>query len=235
MVRWYRLGMMALILMLVWGCGSKTSSLEGQVTDGKGKPMGKVKVIAKQVQPIKGYEQFEATTGDDGKFSFKGLFPNSAYEIIPHLENQTTLVRVKVDSAPEGQTRMLPEPVLVRFTRDKDGIINDSATGLQWYLGPNRNAPWDMFNGWAKNLPLGGGGWRVPTVQELGTIVKKGSGPMNIDPIFKIPGEWKWIWSSQLGPFGIMTFDLSSGEVDRNGNAPSGVNRERGIAVRVCR
>ena len=29
MARWYRLGLMALILLVVWGCGT-SSSLEGQ-------------------------------------------------------------------------------------------------------------------------------------------------------------------------------------------------------------
>jgi hypothetical protein len=37
MPRWYRLSLMALILLVVWGC-AKSSSLEGRVMDGKGQP-----------------------------------------------------------------------------------------------------------------------------------------------------------------------------------------------------
>jgi hypothetical protein len=37
MARWYRLSMMALILLVVWGFG-QNSSLEAQVLDGKGQP-----------------------------------------------------------------------------------------------------------------------------------------------------------------------------------------------------
>ena len=37
MAQWYRLSMMALILLVVWGC-AKSSSLEGQVVDGQGQP-----------------------------------------------------------------------------------------------------------------------------------------------------------------------------------------------------
>lgn len=37
MSRWYRLSMMALMLLVVWGCG-KSSWLAGQVVDGKGQP-----------------------------------------------------------------------------------------------------------------------------------------------------------------------------------------------------
>lgn len=37
MAQWHRLSMMALILLVVWGC-AKSSSLEGQVVDGQGQP-----------------------------------------------------------------------------------------------------------------------------------------------------------------------------------------------------
>ena len=37
MPRWYRLSIMTLILLVAWGC-VKSSSLEGQVVDGKGQP-----------------------------------------------------------------------------------------------------------------------------------------------------------------------------------------------------
>jgi len=66
-----------LVTACLLGCGKK-SGLEGKVVDGKGKPMAGVKVVAKQVQPIKGYEQFESTTGSDGGFKFGRLFPTRA-------------------------------------------------------------------------------------------------------------------------------------------------------------
>ena len=195
MARWYRLSMMGLILLVVWGCG-KSSSLEGQVVDGKGQPMAKVKMIAKQVQPIKGYEQFEATTGGDGKFAFKGLFPTSAYEIFPYWDNQTTSVRLKVESGPEGHTRMLPGPIKIRFTRAKDGVISDSATGLEWYVGPDRDTNWNQAKAWTESLSAAGGGWRMPTVPELKAIYQRGVGGNNLDPIFLTTGVW--VWSGQM-------------------------------------
>ena len=42
MERRHRLSMMALILLMVWGCG-KSSSLQGQVVNGTGQPLVKVK------------------------------------------------------------------------------------------------------------------------------------------------------------------------------------------------
>jgi len=47
MARLFLLGIIPFILMVVcWGCG-KSSSLEGQVVDGKRQPLAKLKMIAK--------------------------------------------------------------------------------------------------------------------------------------------------------------------------------------------
>jgi len=126
-----------LMVLAVTGCGKK-SGLEGKVVDGKGKPMANVKIIAKQVQPIKGYEQFEATTGSDGTFSFEKLFPTSEYVLFPwfddwssapqrtlkyeankltarfNKEGWTTEDKMKVQSGPEGQTTMLASPMIIQ-------------------------------------------------------------------------------------------------------------------------
>ena len=126
-----------LMVLAVTGCGKK-SGLEGKVVDGKGKPMANVKIIAKQVQPIKGYEQFEATTGSDGAFSFKKLFPTSEYILFPWFDDwssapQRTLKyeaskltarfnkegwitedKMKVQSGPEGQTTLLTAPIVIQ-------------------------------------------------------------------------------------------------------------------------
>lgn len=195
MTRWHRLGLMALILSVVWGCG-KSSSLEGQVVDGKDQPMAKVKMIAKQVQPIRGYEQFEATTGGDGKFAFKGLFPTSAYEIFPYSDAWTSSVRLKMESGPEGHTKMLPAPIKIRFTKAKDNVITDSATGLEWYVGPDRDTNWHQAKAWTEGLSAAGGGWRMPTIAELKAVYQSGAGHNNMDPIFQTIGTW--VWSGQV-------------------------------------
>lgn len=230
MARWYRLSLMALILLMVWGCG-KSSSLEGQVVDGKGAPMAKVKMIAKQVQPIKGYEQLEATTGGDGKFVFKGLFPVSDYEIFPYSDSWTSSVRLKVESGPEGHTKMLPGPIKIRFTKAKDGVISDSATGLEWYVGPDRNTTWHQAKAWTESLTAAGGGWRLPTVPELETLYQPGAGRNNMDPNFQTTGVW--VWSGQLrNDYSAWAFGFSDG---REGwNVLDNVNG-RAFAVRSRR
>ena len=76
------------IVFIAFGCGQK-SGLEGKVVDEKGEPIANLKIIAKQVKPIKGYEQFEATTDSDGTFIFGKLFPASEYILFPCYEDWT--------------------------------------------------------------------------------------------------------------------------------------------------
>ena len=126
-----------LMVFAVSGCGKKTG-LEGKVLDGKGKPIAHLKIIAKQVQPIKGYEQFETMTGADGSFSFKKLFPTSEYILFPWYEDWATApmrvlryktnklvaffnkkgwitkAKMMVQSGPDGQTMLLASPMVIQ-------------------------------------------------------------------------------------------------------------------------
>ena len=181
-------------VMILWGvsaCG-KNSALEGKIVNGKGQPMAGIKVAAKQVQPIKGYEQFETTTGSDGGFRFGKLFPTSEYELITFSEVGTEAKRVKIESGPEGQTKMLPQPMILRYRVSKEGVISDSQTGLEWFEGLGKDTNWNIARNWTAGLSVAGGGWRMPTRGELKTLYEKGMGKGNIDPIFKMSGTWVW-------------------------------------------
>ena len=200
--------------LLLFGCGKK-SGIEGKVLDGKGQPMSGVKMIAKQVQPIKGYEHFETTTGSDGGFSFKGVFPSSEYSISPWDQNWNTEAKIKVQSGPEGQTSILPSPLVIRFTSNKDGVITDNKTGLQWAPDPGQAMTWSQATQYAQNLRLGGfSDWRLPTRVELRELGKGGR-----DAAFKLKGSdwgrwWKG-WSSELRDSSTAwAFDFSSGQDD---------------------
>jgi hypothetical protein len=221
---------------LLMGCGqSKSSALEGKVVDGKGQPMANVKIIAKQVEPIKGYEKLETITGGDGKFTFKGLFPNSAYEVFPYWENQISSVRLKVQSAPEGLTKMLPAPINIRFTKAKDNVITDSATGLEWYVGPERRTSWRQAKAWTEGLSAAGGGWRMPTIPELRGIYQNGAGRGNMDPMFQTTGTC--VWSGQVkSQFGTVAHIFFFDDGSENWN-PLDVssNLSRAFAVRSHR
>jgi hypothetical protein len=184
-----------LVLGLAFGCGGKQAGIEGKMVDGKGQPMSGIKVIAKQVQPIKGYEQFETTTGSDGVFKFKGLFPASEYSIFPSADKWKTSAKVTAKSGPEGQTSMLPSPMTIRFTSSNDGIITDSQLGLQWAPAPDQPMNWSQATDYVQNLSLGGGGWRLPTRSELKSIHNKEM-KGGVDPAFHIIND-NWVWTSE--------------------------------------
>jgi hypothetical protein len=118
------------LALLLAGCGGKGSSLEGKVVDGSGKPIAGLKIIARQVQLIKGYEQFEAVSGPDGAFKLKGLYPQARYTVSAEAKTWTTEAAKEVDTAADGETRLLSNPFVIRtaISRDK-GIEVRPATG----------------------------------------------------------------------------------------------------------
>ncbi|MBW2709205.1 MAG: DUF1566 domain-containing protein [Deltaproteobacteria bacterium] len=73
-----------------------------------------------------------------------------------------------------------------------NGIVKDTRTGLEWFVGPDKNMTWDEADSWVKRLNLSGGGWRMPTLDELGSLYKKGAGPRNMTPFLKTSGWWVW-------------------------------------------
>ena len=83
------------------------ATVEGKVVDDKGQPLVNLKIVVKQVQPMKGYEQFETTSGVDGNFRFEKLFPASKYALTVQSDDfyseKTTLQTGK-----EEQTVNLP-------------------------------------------------------------------------------------------------------------------------------
>ncbi|HEX9137520.1 MAG TPA: DUF1566 domain-containing protein [Nitrospirota bacterium] len=96
-----------------------------------------------------------------------------------------------------------------RFTI-KDGVIDDSETGLQWVPAGN----WEMTHyeaeKYVSTLSLAGGGWRLPTRAELRSIYDA-SKPGLVDPKFKVSG--KLVWTSELDadPSSAWYFNFYSG------------------------
>lgn len=73
-----------------------------------------------------------------------------------------------------------------------NGIVRDTNTGLEWKVGPDRDMVWDEARSWVESLNLDGGGWRMPTVDELAGLYKKGKGGRNMTPLLKTSGWWLW-------------------------------------------
>lgn len=127
-----------------------------------------------------------------------------------------------------------------RFSRDGQGIVTDSRTKLQWYLGPNQDMSWTQAQAWAEGLGVGGGGWRLPTMSELrdiygsGIYVEPGKRySFRIDPAFQLTGCCPW--SSESTDGRRASFILFNGGGESSGNRDSVSSGSRGLAVRAKR
>jgi hypothetical protein len=74
----------------------------------------------------------------------------------------------------------------------ESAVYYDKNTNLEWVAGPDKDTNWYEAKSWVKNLTVTGGGWRLPTVEELKTLYKKGTGERNMTPLLKTTGWWVW-------------------------------------------
>jgi len=79
-----------------------------------------------------------------------------------------------------------------RFAVSPENVIFDSETGLEWVAGPDKNTNYEKANQWVAGCNTAGGGWRMPTREELLGIYQKDIGERNLDPVFKITGFYVW-------------------------------------------
>ena len=84
-----------------------------------------------------------------------------------------------------------------RFVCNSSGVIRDSNSNLEWYVGPDQDTPWAVAKAWTDKLTVDGGGWRMPSIEELNGLYQKGKGrrdhpDVNMDPIFKCTGLNVW-------------------------------------------
>jgi hypothetical protein len=148
------------------------STVTGKLVDGRKRPLKGIKIIAKQVKPVPGYEQFEATTGVDGSFSFTKLYPDSKYLLIPGWNFKTD--RMWTVST-KGEQEILQASPSFRFIL-ANGVVSDLRTGLQWAAKDNgSDINWQDARSYCQNYTGGGHtDWRLPTVSELKGLYKAG-------------------------------------------------------------
>jgi len=79
-----------------------------------------------------------------------------------------------------------------RFIMYSNGVVFDTRTRLEWFAGPDEAFLWMKARKWVDRLKVAGGGWRMPTVEELETLHQKGVGTRNITPLLKTTGFWLW-------------------------------------------
>ena len=113
-----------------------------------------------------------------------------------------------------------------------NGIVKDTHTGLEWKAGPDKDTNWNEARSWVQNLNLDGGGWRMPTMDELEGLYKKGVGSHNLTSLLlNSTSKYLWVWSGETkGSSDARNFSFSSGY--RNWISRNFSYYERAFAVR---
>ena len=233
-----------------------SSSLESKVVDALGSGLANVTVVATSKDAKKGYEEVRAVNGPDGTFQLSGLYPEQAYTLVPSAGTWITKESSEVTAGKDGETRRLFGPFAIKMavTRDggslllditkgktrysvsTEGAITDTISGLEWVVLSTNDISSYQAVAAAVACKIGGGGWRMPTLEELGSLCIKGLGECNIDPVFKMTGEPR-VWSDRTFNFGdtqyAKDYQYSAGGSGQNyRNMSQGM---RAFAVRSAR
>lgn len=92
-----------------------------------------------------------------------------------------------------------------------NGIVKETKTGLEWVAGPDKDTTWDEARSWVQSLNLDGGGWRMPTIDELKGLYRNGAGSRNMTHLLKTTG-W-YVWSAKTkGSSPAWAFGFYDGE-----------------------
>ncbi|MBI5608126.1 MAG: DUF1566 domain-containing protein [Deltaproteobacteria bacterium] len=108
-----------------------------------------------------------------------------------------------------------------RFSLQAGGATaTDALTGLTWQVDASVNgtATWDAAAGVCQALTVAGGGWRVPNIAELLTIVDRGKSSPAIDSAV-FPGtksDWYWTATSWGGSENSEAWFVQFGSGDSN-------------------
>ncbi|MBW2596465.1 MAG: caspase family protein [Deltaproteobacteria bacterium] len=99
-----------------------------------------------------------------------------------------------------------------RFIAYATGVVYDKNTNLEWLAGPDTRTTWKEANKWVANLTIAGGGWRMPTMEELKTIYQKGAGRHNMTPLLKTEGMYVYTDIEKGSPLDRLVYFGGVGE-----------------------
>ena len=93
-----------------------------------------------------------------------------------------------------------------------NGVVKDTRSGLDWFVGPDRGTDWNQARSWVQSLNVDGDIWRMPTTDELETLYKKRAGSRNMTPLLKTTGWWVWSGETKGSSMSrVRCFDFGNG------------------------
>lgn len=172
----HRFAFILFLGLFLFGCGDKTTGVEGILIDGRNKPLSGVSIIFKPVYAKTGHEQFETKTATDGRFQITGIAPSSEYMMTILSGRWSTRTAKKIKTPQPGETLILTKPVKIRFNQMKDGTVLDTATGLQWLVFPVQDITAANVIKAVKDLREAGfADWRLPSSREVAGLLENPS------------------------------------------------------------
>jgi hypothetical protein len=174
----------------------KGSAVAGKVVSRDGRPLSGVRVVAMlpSGEQKEGYDWFEVRTKKDGTFVLEGLYPGMYYRIVCD-GGQCNSPKERIRSLPSGETLKLKNDFVLVFSPFEvtaDGVIQDTRTGLEWAPVPLMTFNYDRAAAYTKSLRLAGGGWRMPTVDELKDLFESAQRGCGLDSAFEHPRPKAW-------------------------------------------
>jgi hypothetical protein len=109
-------------------------------------------------------------------------------------EPKNPIKEVSINSDDKGPKIIARDGEYVKY---ENGIVYDKKNGLEWVAGPDKYMGGQAAKKWVKNLNLDGGGWRMPSADELKKLCDRRS---SLDEIYSptVLSSW-FVWSSVLG------------------------------------
>jgi len=131
--------------------------------------------------------------------------------------------KISIESGTQSKEVELRPSLLSRFSAPGDGTVLDSQSGLQWGQRDNgEDVNWSSARDYCAALKPSGGGWRLPSMQELEGVYDKsaalttgcGEVTCNVSPLFHLSGHWYWSNQSASASETLL-FNLSGGPGSR--------------------
>ena len=129
------------------------------------------------------------------QFTDYGVLVFSRSKLVDTEMNNEKRKRISSDRDNQEATGVLErDGVYVAYA---NGIVKDTKTGLEWLAGPDKDTHWNHAKAWVESVKIGGGGWRMPTIDELEGLHKKGLTKRNMTPLLTLKTTGDSVWSSE--------------------------------------
>jgi len=183
-------------------------------------------------------DRFTTVTDSTGGFRFDQLWAGTRYRVQPDSEIWQTGAHATFDAPGRaGETLSMSSPMVLqaafhkesgfriedfrtgtaRFEISEEGVISDSNTGLEWLVGPDSSMNHAAALEWAEQCDVAGGGWRLPTQEELGALLDGAYQRSNRAPAFKHDRVWTNDRTGQSS-FAVIVFSRARSESTRTSN-----------------